>query len=57
MSNEQQHIEDAEDQAWADLYRSSSPGVQAAMARRRVETRGMSQEERVADLLSMEEDD
>lgn len=56
MSNEQQHIEDAEDQAWEELYRASSPGVQAAMARRRVETRGMSQEERLADLLSMEED-
>jgi hypothetical protein len=56
MSNEQQRIERHDDEAWESLYRDSSPEVQAAMARRRVETRGMSQEERLADLLSMEED-
>jgi hypothetical protein len=50
----QQHLEDAEAQAWQDLYRSSSPAVQAAMARRRVETRGMSDEERLSNLLEME---
>lgn len=52
--NTQQHLEDAEEQAWQDLYRSSSPAVQAAMARRRMETRGMSADERLSNLLEME---
>ena len=49
--------EEREDRELLDLWRDSSPAVRDAMARRRAETRGMSEEERLADLLAMRPDD
>jgi hypothetical protein len=54
IENTKQHIEDVEDQLWQEIYNSSSPAVQAAMSKRRVETRGMSADERLSNLLEME---